>query len=169
MVFASYRGVPVVFAVFFALVLVSSYALTQTRFGTSVYAVGGNREAARRAGIKVTVVIVTVFGVAGLLSTLAGLIAASRVLGVSNQSGSGSLLLEAIAAAVIGGVSLTGGKGNAWAALLGALVIGSISNGMDLLDYSTAAKMMVQGSLLVAAVLIDVVINRGSLRPSRSS
>ena len=96
-----------------------------------------------------------------------GLIAASRVLGVSNQSGSGSLELEAIAAAVIGGVSLSGGRGTAWASLLGALVIGSISNGMDLLDYSTSAKMMVQGGLLVTAVLVDVVLNRGSFRPSR--
>jgi D-xylose transport system permease protein len=110
---------------------------------------------------------VLVFAIAGLLSALGGLIAASRVLGVSNQSGSGSLLLEAIAAAVIGGVSLTGGRGTAWASLLGALVIGSISNGMDLLDYSTSSKMIVQGSLLVAAVLVDVLFNRGSLRPSR--
>ena len=149
-VYSQYRGVPLVFAIFFALVLLSSYALTQTRFGTSVYAVGGNREAARRAGISVTRIVLSVFAIAGLLSALGGLIAASRVLGVSNQSGSGSLLLEAIAAAVIGGVSLTGGRGTAWASLLGALVIGSISNGMDLLDYSTSAKMMVQGSLLVA-------------------
>lgn len=168
-VFAKYRGVPMPFALFFALVLVSSYALNQTRFGTSVYAVGGNREAARRAGIRVTAIVVGVFAIAGILSALGGLVAASRVLGVSNQSGSGSLLLEAIAAAVIGGVSLSGGKGTAWASLLGALVIGSISNGMDLLDYSTSAKMMVQGSLLVAAVSIDVVINRGSLRPSRGT
>lgn len=165
-VFSRYRGVPVPFAVFFALVLLSSYALTQTRFGTAVYAVGGNREAARRAGIRVTGIVVAVFAIGGLLSALGGLVAASRVLGVSNQSGSGSLLLEAIAAAVIGGVSLTGGKGTAWASLLGALVIGSISNGMALLDYSTSAKMMVQGTLLVAAVLVDAVVNRGSLRPS---
>lgn len=168
-VFSKHRGVPVPFAIFFALVLVSSYALTQTRFGTSIYAVGGNREAARRAGIRVTAIVVAVFAIAGLLSALGGLIAASRVLGVSNQSGSGSLLLEAIAAAVIGGVSLTGGRGTAWASLLGALVIGSISNGMDLLDYSTSSKMMVQGSLLVAAVLVDAVLIRGSLRPSRGT
>jgi D-xylose transport system permease protein len=168
-VFSRYRGVPVPFAIFFGLVLVSSYALTQTRFGTSVYAVGGNREAARRAGIRVTAIVLAVFGIAGALSALGGLIAASRVLGVSNQSGSGTLLLQAIAAAVIGGVSLSGGRGTAWAALLGALVIGSISNGMDLLDYSTSAKMMVQGSLLVAAVLVDVIMNRGSLRPSRGT
>jgi D-xylose transport system permease protein len=167
-VFSRYRGVPVPFAMFFALVLLASYALTQTRFGTSVYAVGGNREGARRAGINVTAIVVLVFAIAGLLSALGGLIAASRVLGVSNQSGSGSLLLEAIAAAVIGGVSLTGGRGTAWASLLGALVIGSISNGMDLLDYSTSSKMMVQGALLVAAVVVDVLFSRGSLRPSRA-
>ena len=80
------------------------------------------------------------------MAAVGGVIAASRVLGVSNQSGSGSLLLQAIAAAVVGGVSLLGGRGSVWAALLGALVIGSISNGMDLLDYSTSAKLIVQGA-----------------------
>ena len=86
------------------------------------------------------------------MAAIGGVIAAARVLGVSNQSGSGSLLLQAIAAAVVGGVSLLGGRGSVWAALLGALVIGSISNGMDLLEYSTSAKLIVQGALLVAAV-----------------
>jgi D-xylose transport system permease protein len=166
-VFGSYRGVPVPFAVFFGLLLAASYVLTQTRFGAAVYAVGGNREAARRAGIPVTAIVVAVFAIAGVLAALAGIIAASRVLGVSGQSGSGVLLLQAIAATVIGGVSLAGGRGSVWAALFGALVIGSISNGMDLLDYSSSAKMIVQGALLVAAVLLDVVITRGSLRPSR--
>lgn len=166
-VFARYRGVPLPFALFLAVLLVSSYFLTQTRFGTYVYAVGGNREAARRAGIPVTRVIVIAFMICGVMSAVGGVIAAARVLGVSNQSGSGSLLLQAIAAAVVGGVSLMGGRGSIWAALLGALVIGSISNGMDLLEYSTSAKLIVQGALLVAAVTVDAVIARGSLRPSR--
>lgn len=169
MVFASYRGVPLPFAFFMAVLLVSSYSLTQTKFGTAVYAVGGNREAARRAGIKVTRIVILGFAIAGVLTAAGGIVAASRVLGVSNQSGSGTLLLQSIAAAVIGGVSLRGGRGSVWAALMGALVIGSISNGMDLLDYSTSAKNMVQGSLLIAAVAVDVTINRGSLRPSRGS
>ena len=166
-VFARYRGVPLAFALFLAVLLVCSYALTQTRFGTYVYAVGGNREAARRAGIPVIPVIIICFMICGVMATIGGVIAAARVLGVSSQSGSGSLLLQAIAAAVVGGVSLLGGRGSVWAALLGAMIIGSISNGMDLLDYSTSAKLIVQGSLLIAAVLIDAVIARGSLRPSR--
>ena len=115
-----------------------------------------------------TRVVVTAFAIAGALSALGGVIAASRVLGVSSQSGSGALLLQAIAAAVIGGVSLSGGRGSPWAAVLGALVIGSISNGMDLLDYSTSSKMMVQGSLLVVAVLVDSAVGRGSSLVSRS-
>jgi D-xylose transport system permease protein len=166
-VFARYRGVPLPFALFLGVLLVSSYFLTQTRFGTYVYAVGGNREAARRAGIPVTRVIVISFMICGVMAAVGGVIAASRLLGVSNQSGSGSLLLQAIAAAVVGGVSLLGGRGSVWAALLGAFVIGSISNGMDLLEYSTSAKLIVQGALLVVAVVVDAVIARGSLRPSR--
>jgi D-xylose transport system permease protein len=166
-VFGRYRGVPLPFALFLGVLLVCSYFLTQTRFGTYVFAVGGNREAARRAGIPVTRIIVISFMICGVMAAVGGVIAASRVLGVSNQSGSGTLLLQAIAAAVVGGVSLLGGRGSVWAALLGALVIGSISNGMDLLDYSTSAKLIVQGSLLVVAVAADAVIARGSLKPTR--
>ena len=93
--------------------------------------------------------------------------AASRVLGVSNQSGGGDLLLQAIAAAVIGGTSLFGGRGSVWAALLGALTIGSVSNGMDLLGLTTEVKLIVTGLILVIAVTLDALVARGGLRTKR--
>ena len=158
----SHRGMPVVFASIIALMGILSFITTQTKFGVNIYAVGGNREAARRAGIPVNSTILWCFALAGLFAALGGVFAASRLLGVSNQSGGGSLLLEAIAAAVIGGTSLFGGRGNVWSALLGALLIGSISNGMDLLGLPTEAKLVVTGAVLVVATLSDVIISRGS-------
>ena len=158
----SHRGIPLVFAILVTILGILSYVTTQTKFGVNVYAVGGNREAARRAGIPVNSVILWCFGLAGLFAAMGGIFAASRLLGVSNQSGGGSLLLEAIAAAVIGGTSLFGGRGTIWSALLGALLIGSISNGMDLLGLPTEAKLVVTGAVLVLATISDVVISRGS-------
>lgn len=158
----SHRGVPVIFASLMAIVAALAYATSQTRFGVRLYAVGGNREAARRAGIPVGRTILIAFGLAGLFAGLAGIFAASRLLGVSNQSGGGTLLLEAIAAAVIGGTSLFGGKGTVWSAVLGALLIGSISNGMDLLGLPTEAKLIVTASILVAATVADVILSRGT-------
>jgi D-xylose transport system permease protein len=158
----SHRGVPVMFAALMAIVAILAYITSQTRFGVRLYAVGGNREAARRAGIPVGRTILIAFGLAGLFAALAGIFAASRLLGVSNQSGGGTLLLEAIAAAVIGGTSLFGGKGTVWSAVLGALLIGSISNGMDLLGLPTEAKLIVTAIILVAATVADVILSRGT-------
>lgn len=158
----SHRGMPAVFAVIIAIMGALSFITTQTKFGVNIYAVGGKREAARRAGIPVNSTILWCFALAGLFAALGGVFAASRLLGVSNQSGGGSLLLEAIAAAVIGGTSLFGGRGTVWSALIGALLIGSISNGMDLLGLPTEAKLVVTGAVLVVATLSDVVISRGS-------
>jgi D-xylose transport system permease protein len=158
----SHRGVPVAVAILLTIIGVLAYVTTQTRFGVRLYAVGGNREAARRAGIPVGKTILWCFALSGLFSALGGVFAASRLLGVSNQSGGGSLLLEAIAAAVIGGTSLFGGRGTVWSALLGALLIGSISNGMDLLGLPTEAKLIATGTILVIATMADVVISRGS-------
>lgn len=162
LVMNAHRGVPVMFAVLMIIALVFAYITTQTRLGSQIYAVGGNREAARRAGIPVGRTILIAFGLAGLFAALGGIFAASRLLGVSNQSGGGTLLLEAIAAAVIGGTSLFGGKGTVWSAVLGALLIGSISNGMDLLGLSTEIKLIVTGGILVAATVADVILSRGS-------
>jgi len=161
----SYRGVPVAVAIFLGLLVALWYLATQTRFGTYLYAVGGNVEAARRAGIDVPRLRVVTFALAGGFAAIAGIIAASRLLGVSTQSGSGTLLLQAIAAAVIGGASLFGGRGSVWAALLGALLIGSASNGLDLRGSPDEVKLIVQGAILVLAVAIDAVVSRGSLLP----
>jgi D-xylose transport system permease protein len=158
------QGVPVPVAIFAVILGLASYILTETRFGLHVYAVGGNAEAARRSGINVTRVKVMAFALSGGLAAFAGVIAASRILGVSVSSGGGigggALLLNAIAAAVIGGVSLFGGRGRASAALLGALVIGVVGNGLNLLGVSTDVQLLVTGGLLVAAVTVDRTIER---------
>lgn len=129
-----------------------------------VYATGGNVEAARRAGINVSRVKITAFSIAGALSAIAGIIAASRILGVSVSSGGGigggALLLYAIAATVIGGVSLFGGRGRASSALLGALVMGVVQNGLNLMGASSDVQWMVTGLLLIFAVTVDRVVER---------
>ena len=158
------EGVPVPVAIFGVLLAGATYVLTETRYGLHLYAVGGNEEAARRAGINVIMVKVMAFAISGGLAALAGIIAASRILGVSVSSGGGvgggALLLNAIAAAVIGGVSLFGGRGRASAAMLGALVIGVVGNGLNLLGVSTDVQLLVTGGLLVLAVTVDRSIER---------
>jgi D-xylose transport system permease protein len=135
--------------------------LSRTAFGTYVYAIGGNAEAARRAGISVTRIRVTVFTIAGLMGGVAGLIYASRLRSVSTNLDGGTLVLYCIAAAVIGGTSLFGGRGKAVHAILGGLVIASIDNGMGLLGLSAAARYVVTGVVLVIAVTLDAVASRG--------
>lgn len=166
--FNASRGVPVAVALTLLLYLLAWYASTQTKFGIQIFAVGGNRAASRRSGIPVERVIVICFAIAGGFAALGGIFAASRLLGVSNQSGGGDLLLQAIAAAVIGGTSLMGGRGSVWSALLGALTIGSVSNGMDLLGLGTEKKFIVTGFILIIAVTLDAVAARGKIRPVRS-
>ncbi|GAB3059374.1 ABC transporter permease [Intrasporangium mesophilum] len=157
----AHRGVPTAVILLLSLLAVMSYVTTQTRFGTYLYAIGGNAEAARRAGVKVRSIKVATFALAGGFAAIAGLVAASRTLGVSSQSGSGTLLLEAVAAAVIGGASLFGGRGSVWAALVGSLVIGSISNGLDLIGAEAQVKLIVQGTILILAVAVDGALSRG--------
>jgi D-xylose transport system permease protein len=161
------QGLPLPVLILTAMLLAGSYATRQTRYGAHLYAVGGNREAAQRAGIPVARMVTYSFLVLGLCAAVAGIVDASRLLGVSNSSGSGPLMLNAIAAAVVGGTSLFGGRGSIWAALLGALVIGSINNGVQLLGLSTEVQNFATGAVLILAVSIDVVITRGSFRPNR--
>jgi D-xylose transport system permease protein len=161
------NGLPLPVLILTAMLLAASYATTRTRYGTHLYAVGGNREAAQRAGIPVARMITYSFLVLGLCGAIAGIVDASRLLGVSVSSGSGPLMLNAIAAAVVGGTSLFGGRGTVWAALIGALVIGSINNGVQLLGLSTEVQNFATGAVLILAVSIDVVITRGSIRPNR--
>jgi D-xylose transport system permease protein len=140
-----------------ALFALWTFVLGRTRFGRHVYAVGGNAEAARRAGIPVRRVRIAVFTIASMLAAAGGIMAASRLLAVNQSSGGGDLLLMSIAGPVVAGVSLFGGRGSVWGALLGALVIVSISNGMDLLAWDTSVKFMVTGGVLLAAVASDAV------------
>jgi D-xylose transport system permease protein len=149
------RGVPLSTAMIGAITLLLHAVSRHTLFGRQVYAVGGNAEAASRAGIRVDRIRVAVFALAGLFAAAGGVLGASRLLAVNPSSGSGTLLLNAIAAVVIGGTSLFGGRGFIWSALLGTLIIGCISNGMDLLAFPSALKLGVTALVLVAAVTID--------------
>jgi D-xylose transport system permease protein len=151
------RGVPLAVLILLAFVIGMEYVVKRTGFGRHVFAVGGNAEAARRAGIPVDGVRIAVFGIAGTMAAVGGVMAASRLLAVNQNSGGNELLLLAIAGPVIAGTSLFGGRGSVWTALLGALVIGSISNGMDLLALSSAVKFMVTGGVLLLAVIVDAI------------
>jgi D-xylose transport system permease protein len=154
------RGVPLAALILVGFVVVFQYIATRTRFGRHVYAVGGNEEAARRAGISITRVRIVVFMICSTMAAIGGIMAASRLLAVNQSSGGSDLLLLAIAGPVIAGTSLFGGRGSVWSALLGALVIGSISNGMDLLALESSVKFMVTGGVLLAAVLVDALARR---------
>lgn len=154
-VLAGDRGVPLALLILLGVLAVLDAAVRRTRWGRHVLAVGGNAEAARRVGIPVARIRISVFGLASALAALGGLLAASRLLAVNQSSGGGDLLLNAIAAAVIGGTSLFGGRGSVWSALLGSLVIGAISNGMDLLALAAAVKLVVTGAVLLVAVTLD--------------
>ena len=155
------RGLPLSLVLLVGLVVIMDFVARRTRFGRMVFAVGGNAEAARRAGIPVDRVRVVVFMLASTFAAWGGILAASRLLAVTQSSGSGDVLLNAIASAVIGGTSLFGGRGSAWAALLGILVIQSISNGMDLLSFEPSIKLIITGAVLLTAVTIDALARRG--------
>jgi D-xylose transport system permease protein len=162
------RGVPLATLIFVGLVIIVDFLLRRTAFGRHVYAVGGNAEAARRAGISLNRIKLIVFMMCSTLAAIGGIMAASRLFAVNQASGSGDLLLNAIAAAVIGGTSLFGGRGTAWSALLGALVIGSISNGMDLKGLDSSQKFMVTGAVLLVAVTLDATARRGRRSSGRA-
>jgi D-xylose transport system permease protein len=130
-----------------------------------IFAVGGNIEAARRAGIPVAWVRIACFALCSTFAACGGIMGASRLQSVSQNSGGGVLLLYAIASAVIGGTSLFGGRGSAWAALLGVLVIASIANGMTLISVNSDMQYMITAVVLLAAVTIDAVARRG--KPAR--
>ncbi len=155
------RGLPLSLVFLVGLIVVMDYVARRTRFGRMIFAVGGNAEAARRAGINVDRVRVVVFVIASTFAAWGGVLASSRLLAVNQSAGSGTVLLNAIAAAVIGGTSLFGGRGTVWAALLGIAVIQSISNGMDLLSLEPPTKDMITGAVLLAAVTIDALARRG--------
>jgi D-xylose transport system permease protein len=154
------RGVPLAVLILVALLVFFAFLAGRTRFGRHVYAVGGNAEAARRAGIRINRVRLTVYALASTLAAAGGIMAASRLIAVNQSSGSGDVLINAIAGPVIAGTSLFGGRGSVWTALTGALVIGSISNGMDLLGLQSSVKFMITGGVLLAAVTFDALARR---------
>ena len=167
-VFGDYTaGIPTAGVILIGLVLFFAWLTKRTRFGRYVFAVGGNAEAARRAGINVALIRIVVFGLSGLLAATAGLIQTARLAAASLAINPGQVTLEAIAAAVIGGTSLFGGRGNVWSALLGALVIGSVGNGLDLIGQGPDVKLMVEGAILLLAVTLDAVARRGRAAAGR--
>ena len=151
------EGVPTGVVIFIGLIILFNFITVRTQFGRSMFAVGGNAEAARRAGINVDRIKITVFTLGSTLAATGGILAGSRLFAVNQSSGSGDVLLNSIAAAVIGGTSLFGGRGSTWSALLGALVIGSIANGMDLLAFASSVRFIVTGAVLLLAVTLDSI------------
>jgi D-xylose transport system permease protein len=160
LVLSTDRGVPLLLVIFGALTVLVDLVLRNTVYGQWIYAIGGNAEAARRAGIPVTRLRVIAFVAASTLAAFGGILAASRLAAVNQSSGGSDTLLMAIAAAVIGGTSLFGGRGRAYAALLGILVIQSITNGMLLLNVNSSVRFMVTAVVLAAAVAIDSMSRR---------
>jgi len=162
------RGVPWMFGLFVALAVVLNYALTRTQWGRSMFAVGGNREAARRAGINVRRIYLSAFVLCSTLATIGGILSASRLASSSQQAGTGDVNLNAIAAAVIGGTSLFGGRGSAYSAVLGIIVIQAISNGLTLLNLSSSLRYMITGAVLAIAVIVDSLARRSRVSHGRA-
>jgi D-xylose transport system permease protein len=155
------RGVPWVVLIVLGVLGLWTFLLGRTRFGRYVYAIGGNAEAARRAGVSLPTIRTLAFTLTSFTAGIAGVIYASRLRSVSTALDGGQLVLYAVAAAVIGGTSLFGGRGKAIHAVLGGLVIAAIDNGMGLQGYSAAAKFVVTALVLLAAVTIDALARRG--------
>ena len=160
-------GVPLVGLIILFVVVVFSYLAGRTTFGRHVYAVGGNAEASRRAGINVKLIRILCFVISGALAGLGGVILASRLNSVDLTFGGGTLLLDSISAAVIGGVSLFGGRGKVSGALFGGLIIGMISNGTDLVGSADWVKYVTTGTILLAAVTLDTVARRRQVAAGR--
>lgn len=158
----SLKGIPCVVPLILFLLAVGTFVLGRTAFGRHIYAVGGNAEAARRAGINVKQVRIAAFVICSSLAAVAGMIFASRQNSISPTTGGSSTLLYAVGAAVIGGTSLFGGKGKMRDAILGGLVVAVIDNGMGLLGYAAGIKFIVTGLVLLVSAGVDAVSRRGS-------
>ena len=162
------RGVPYVGLLVAGLFVAWTFVLNRTRFGRHIYAVGGNAEASRRAGINVDRVRIACFAIVSVMAVLGGIVLASRLRSVDTNTGGGQALLYPIAAAVIGGTSLFGGRGTMKAALLGALVMLSIDNGLGLLGLSSGTKFVLTGGVLLLAVTVDSISRRGRAQSGRA-
>ncbi|MBB5867609.1 D-xylose transport system permease protein [Allocatelliglobosispora scoriae] len=155
------RGVPLSLLILVGIVAIVDLVLRRTRYGRGIFAVGGNAEAARRAGLNVAGIRISVFALCSMFAALGGIMIASRGFSAGQSTGAGDVLLLSIAAAVIGGVSLFGGRGSTYGALLGSLVLGSISNGMFLLSLDSSVRYMITAAVLLAAVILDALSRRG--------
>jgi D-xylose transport system permease protein len=162
------RGIPYLFLLVGFFLLFWGFVLGRTRFGRYVYAVGGNAEAARRAGINVDRIRISVFAICSFMAAVGGLVLASRLRSVDTNAGGGSILLYSIAAAVIGGTSLFGGVGHIKSAILGALVIASIDNGLGLLGLGSGEKFVITGGVLLLAVTVDSLSRRRLAQTGRA-
>lgn len=162
------RGVPWMFGLFVLLVVIMNYAFTRTKWGRSMTAVGGNAEAARRAGINVRRIYISAFALCSMFAAFGGVLSAARLATASQQAGTGDVNLNAIAAAVIGGTSLFGGRGSAWSALLGIIVIQSIANGLTLLNLSSSLRYMITGGVLAIAVIVDSLARQSRVSHGRA-
>jgi D-xylose transport system permease protein len=156
-----YRGVPIALALLGVLTTILWLFSTRMRFGRHIYAVGGNLEAARRAGINTTAVRWIVFGISGTMAGIAGVMLVGYSAAASTTTAGPDLLLDIISIAVIGGVSLTGGKGSVWGVLLGGLLIASVDSGLNLMSTDPNYVYVIKGAILLVAIFIDVVGKRG--------
>ncbi len=159
----STKGVPIVAPLILLILVAGTFLLSRTAFGRHIYAVGGNAEAARRAGINVKRVRTIAFVLCSSLAAVAGMLFASRMNSISPSTGGSSTLLYAVGAAVIGGVSLFGGKGRMRDAILGGLVVAVIDNGMGLLGYGAGIQFLVTGAVLLVSAGVDAISRRGAL------
>ncbi|MGW1026506.1 sugar ABC transporter permease [Streptomyces sp. NPDC002577] len=164
----SAAGVSNALVIFLAALVIVDFVLRRTTYGRKVFAVGGGIEAARRAGINVPMVRITVFAISGGFAAIGGMFFAGQTASATLNAGGGNTLMLAIAAAVIGGTSLFGGRGSVWSALLGMLVIQSIQTGLDLLNMNTSIQYMITGAVLLGAVVIDSVSRRSQKAAGRA-
>ncbi|NLU77013.1 ABC transporter permease [Micromonospora sp. HNM0581] len=158
--FNSLKGVPIVVPIIAILLIVWTFVLQRTSYGRHIYAVGGNKEAARRAGINVDRIRISVFVICSTMAAIGGIVAASRANSVDPNTGGSNVLLYAVGAAVIGGTSLFGGKGRVLDAVLGGAVVAVIDNGMGLMGYSSGVKYVVTGVVLLLAASVDALSRR---------
>ena len=166
-VLSQYHGVPWIAVILVGLIGLFAFITRSTPYGRHIYAIGGNNEAARRAGINIRTIRMSIFTLAGALAGAAGIVSASRLGSASASTGGGNLLLDTIAAAVIGGTSLFGGRGSVYGALAGALVLGSLENGMDLVGAPSSTRFLSEGIILLLAVSLDTLLRRRRMKAGR--
>ncbi|HEX4725306.1 MAG TPA: ABC transporter permease [Pseudonocardiaceae bacterium] len=155
-------GVPYVVPIIVVLLVIGTFVLDRTRYGRHIYAVGGNREAARRAGIPVDKIRMSVFVICSSIAAIGAIVYSSKIGEVDGTAGNGNTLLFAVGAAVIGGTSLFGGKGRIRDAVLGGAVLATVQNGLGLLGFQAAQVNIITGLVLLVAATVDALSRRRS-------